>query len=554
MTRRIVAVRALVAVLLLTSLSVPAFGVAAGQADSSGPYSIDELRKGGEQINSDVESLRIIGENALFIDTAPTNPLEQDNPGSLTTGDVLESGERVTTNTLRVKWLSSTTDVSLKFHVVYWQAGTREVARNGTAVTEQYAANQTTTTHNVTFSEPFGTAEIPLREHYDKEVRMTVWVEGHEDTARWTATHKSLETSQTVATDTKGERLWWLVSDFVVWLLVFGFVAVGAVYTMLRRAGGGPQMGYATWAFLIGIGGFVAIAWNYQGIATLFVRGPKLLAGLTVLLLAIPIIEGHDDRLERYLFVRPVVTKAVSASGEDALDAMYLELASRKVTKIRGELSVIRSGPLRFLARVIGGKAPLIGAPDMAKTEVRATGDTRYDHVVWVNSDSENAIDDESEGFGWSWPDTEFWAIGAGGLITVIAGPLLGISWLPWLGALGLVAFVLDGLSIRSGYAKVDAAAAHERSAHITMMLGAGDFDDAKTLESAREETYKERARSSKDVEEVLEVRDESLLSEMMGADVSAKVTGDRDNGDMAADDEPAKSGDGHQERRDDDV
>jgi hypothetical protein len=200
--------RALVAVLLLTSLSVSAVGFVAGQADSSGPHSLEELRQGGEQINSDVESLRMVGDRAVFIDTAPTNPLKSDNPGALTTGNVLESGERVTTNNLRVKLLSSDSDVSMKFHVVYWQVGEREVEESGTTVRQRYAANQTATTHNVTFSKPFGTAEIPLRPHYDEEVRMTVWVEGYSDTARWTASHKSLETSQQVAINTKGEQLW----------------------------------------------------------------------------------------------------------------------------------------------------------------------------------------------------------------------------------------------------------------------------------------------------------------------------------------------------------
>ncbi|MEA5387234.1 hypothetical protein VB779_09340 [Haloarculaceae archaeon H-GB11] len=308
-------------------------------------------------------------------------------------------------------------------------------------------------------------------------------------------------------------------------MLIFGFVAVAAVYTMLRRAGGGPQMGYFAWMLLIGVGGFMAIMTNYQGLATLFVRGPKLLAALTVLLLTIPIIEGHDDRLDSYLFVKPVVTDAVSASGEKAKDALYLELAERKVTNLRGERSVIRPGPLKFLARVIGGKAPLIGAPEMAKTEVKAKGSTKHDHVVWVRPDSEDVVDDESEGFEISKPSRESWAIAASGLGVLIAAPFLGQPWLQYLGGVGLVVLAFDAITIKSGYARVDPAPAHQRSAHVTMMLGTSEFDDAETLEDARKETYKERARSSKDVEEVLELRDGSLVQEMMGVDVSATVS-----------------------------
>jgi len=356
-----------------------------------------------------------------------------------------------------------------------------------------------------------------------------MWVESAPETARWRFTHKSLATAQTVSTQTAGERLWWLVKNYVIWIVAFGLVGASVSLWSIRRAGAGPQMGVGTWAFLIGIVGFVALLWNYEGIATVFARGPKVLAAATVALLMIPWVEGQDDRLRKFLFVRPVVTEAKSASGAEAKDALYLELAEKKVTELPdGTLSVVKAGPIKFIARVLGGAAPLQGARELGQTEVRADGSTSHDRVVWIKPDVEEIVDYEPESIGISRPPDLSLIVGAIGLtLLVLNASWLGVSVIGWL-AYGMIGFtVLTAFEIRSGHAKVEPATAHMRSAHVTTMVASKDMDDAETLDEARKETYKERAKSSKDVEEVVEVRDDTLIKEMLGVDVDATVRAD---------------------------
>jgi hypothetical protein len=87
----------------------------------------------------------------------------------------------------------------------------------------------------------------------------------------------------------------------------------------------------------------------------------------------------------------------------------------------------------------------------------------------------------------------------------------------------------LTAFEVRSGHGKIEPATAHQRSAHVSTMLLSKEMDDAETLDDARREVYEERSKSSKNVEEVVEVRDETLIQEMLDADVSASVRSNTD-------------------------
>mgnify|MGYP000444501962 CR=1 FL=1 len=537
-----------VLVLVGSILGAAAFGVAAGaQSTESTDYELSELRQGGQQVAGGAPSYRWVESDvSMYVDRRHTNPLKSGGGEDWQVEKLLRPGETVNTNTVRFHYQGprGTSNRTYTVHVVYWQEGTREVERNGSTVERTVAVNQTHETHELTFGGAFDTTELDLRGHYDEPVRVTMWVDESPDVARWTFQHKSLETAQTVTTQTAGDRLWWLVSNYVLWIVAFGLVGASISLWAIRRAGAGPQMGVASWAFLIGIGGFFAIMWNYEGIATLFARGPKILAATTVALLMIPWVEGQDDRLRKNLFVRPVVTEAVSASGQEARDALYLEIAEKKVTELPdGTLSVVKPGPIKFLARVLGGAAPLQGARDMGKTEVRAEGSTRHDRVVWITPDADEIVDYAPETISLHRPPELSLKIGGIALtLLVINASWIGASVLSWLAYAGLGFTVLTALEVRSGYAKIEPATAHERSAHVTTMVASKEMDDAQTLDEARRETYKERAKSSKDVEEVVEVRDDTLIKEMLGVEVDASVRsadsgdGERDHADVATD------------------
>ncbi|MCO8254549.1 hypothetical protein NKF26_12120 [Haladaptatus sp. AB618] len=528
--------RTLMVLLIVSSLCGSAVVVATdGAADTqknATNYGLDELRSGGTNIAGAAPSLRWLGSDAaVYVDRPYSNPLKSSGDEDWRVEKLLRSGETVHTNELRLHYQGqrSATERTYTLVVVYWRSGTHEVAQNGTTVTEPAAVNQTVEHKEITFSSGFDTASVDLRGHYDHPVHVTMWVQGHGDTARWTFTHKSLATAQTVTTQTAGERLWWLVKNYAIWIILFGLVGAAGSLWAVKRAGRGPGLGLGTWAFLIALVSFGAVMWNYNGVASLFVKGPKILALVTVALLTIPWVESQEDRLQKILFVRPVVTDAVSASGDAAKDAVYLELAEHTVAELAdGTLSIVKAGPLKFLARVLGGSAPLQGARDMAKTEVRADGSTKHDRVVWVDPDVEEIVDYAPESIALRKPSSTMLQVGgvALGLLIVNHGWLhVGpLSWLAWVG-LGIVG--LSCFRVRSGHAKVEPASAHQRSAHVTTMLVSKEMDDAATLDDARKETYKERAKSSKDVEEVVELRDDTLLKEMLGLDIGAAIKGD---------------------------
>ena len=541
------ALRLAVAFLLVGSvvgaatLAVAADGTSGAQ---NAEYSLSELRQGGQQVSGAAPSTRWLDGNRIFIDREHTNPLKDSGGESWQVEKLLRPGDTVNTNKLRFHYTAGpdTSNETYTLHVVYWQLGEREVAENGTTVTRAAAVNQTHETHKLAFSGPSSTAEVDLRPHYEESVRVTMWIESAGSTARWSEfRHKSLATAKQITTQTAGERMWWLVTTYVVWIVVFGLAGVAAALWMIRRAGAGPQLGIGTWAFLIAIAGFLALLINYEGIATLFVEGPKILAFVTVALLMIPWVEGQDDRLRKFLFVRPVVTEAVSASGAEAKDALYLELSEKNVAELPdGTLSVVKPGPIKFLARVLGGAAPLQGAREMGRTEVRAEGKTRHDRVVWIKPSADEIMDYAPETIGITRPPDLALSIGASGLVLLVVNSArIGAGALSWLSYAMMGFCALTSFEVRSGYGKVDPATAHQRSAHVTTMVAGKEMDDAETLDEARRETYKERSKSSKDVEEVIEVRDETLISEMLGADVSAGVRQSDDDGpafDAAAD------------------
>lgn len=528
-----------IVLLLAGLLAVAAIG-AAQSGVSSPDYTLDELQQGGQEITGAPPSLRYLDDSTVvYIDYKKSNPILASSASSSewAVQNLLQQGATVDQNVLRFHYQGprGAADREYTLRVVYWQQGQREVVRNGTAVTEPAAVNVSTESHVLEFSGAFDVAEVELRPHPDKPVRVTMWIEGQPNSARWTFKHHSLATTEVVDTTTAGSRLWWVLSNYTAWVVVLGLLAGAGCLIALRRAAAGPQMGFVSWAFWIGLGSFFVLLFGYEGVATIWVRSPIVLAGLTVAILMIPLLEGQDDRLEKWQFVRPVVTDAISAAGSEAADALKVDTSIERVTEMPdGRLAVVRPGFFKFLSRLFGGAAELRGAPELLATEVRDVGESSIDRTVWIHPLADSALEYEPEGFtpryGWA------------GSTAVFAGTVLGISLIHaltgtgqvWLGSIVLLPALLE---VRQGSADVWPAPAHSRPAHVTMMVGVADFKDADTLEASRRETYQEKARSSKEVEDVIELRDETLIAEALGLEVGAGIEGDRGELDELDDD-----------------
>lgn len=518
----------LLASLLLAGATAPAAG-ASSDLDV-GNMTVEELREGGEQPSDAPPSLRWLGRSsALYIDYEHTNPLRGGGGEDWEVQQLLRPGALVNTDKLRfhLQGVRSAGNTTHTVHVVYWNDVNRKYeTESGETVTREEAVNVTHETKTITFAGPWDTSSIDLRSHYDDTQKVTMWIDGYEDSARWTFNHQTLETSQTVSgINTAGDLAWWAITELVIWILVFGIIAAALAMWAIRRAGAGPQMGFAVWTLLIGFVGFLALLFGYNSIAETVSRAPKVLAFMTVGLLTVPLLEGQDDRVKKILAIQPNVTDATLASGEEAVDALSLKMKKLQVTERDGETIRIAGGPLKFLARLLGGYAPIGEAQSKLQTRVDADGDTKYKEVVWIDHHADEIEHYRPEGFDINVPTTlrgAVWLLGVIAAAGFVLYGLAGSSW-TWLAVFAGLPVIM---SVRKGEADLEPAPVHSRAAHMTAMQMSNEFKDAETLEESLKETYKERAKSSQEVEERVELRDATVLQEMLGVDVSASMSG----------------------------
>ena len=91
-------------------------------------------------------------------------------------------------------------------------------------------------------------------------------------------------------------------------------------------------------------------------------------------------------------------------------------------------------------------------------------------------------------------------------------------------GGVGMLAFVgavaVATVRPQDGYARVDPAPAHLRSAWASMLYLSVEAEDADTIEDARDTIVSLQARSEKDVQEALQDQDSTLIEEMFSEDV----------------------------------
>lgn len=533
-------------VLVLVVVASPllaSIGVSAQAVDNStttnqtSEYTLVELQEGGQQMSGAPPSLRWLGDrSSMYVDYEETNPLkDMSNPNTdWSVENLLTTGTTVPRDEIRFHYQGarSTANESYTLHIVYWERGERETSTENGVVREPAAVNVTHETSTLSFSSAFDVETVDLSDeprYYDQGTRVTMWIDGQEG-ARWTFFYKPLPTSRGVSTDTAGERLWWLLKYFVSTLLVTGILAAAFILYAREKAKAGPQYGLGAWAFLIFVGGFFALYYGYDGISTIFIRAPVLLAIGIILLLTLIQIEGMDDHLADVRFVRPVVTSATSTSGDSAVDAIRVESQEEKIAQLpSGKMAVIRPGMGKFLARLFGGAAIIQNGGDRLKTRIFDEGKAKTDEWVWVHYNAPEVLDYDPEGFSFDLDGRDLQ--GAAALLILIG---VGMTWLVgWTAAMTSVgAAIALGLpfvtTVHNGTARVAYASAHERAAWASMMYASIELANADTLEESREQVYKERSKSAKDVDEQVEERDLTLINEMVGGEVSAKVTDDR--------------------------
>lgn len=547
---------ALLALLLVAAPIIGSVGAQQSSASDSG-LTLDELEQNGPRQANSPDGVRMGQERAYWAVYYPAGSPFAD-PGNPEGGENLAPDHTVGRNSIYLRtWTFE--DRQHTVHVAYWQRGTRTVTEGNTTREEPVARNVTHVTHEVTFERGRPTVEIPLQRH-DDPTQVTIWIEG-EDYARWTFEHQSIATTQSSSIDSQGDYLLSVITDFLLWIVVGGFVVGWAIKRALDRAGIGPQYGYTPWVIALGLATGLGGLLLFESLANLLVNAQYLLALFVVGIIGIVMLETYTTNVSSALFLRPTLDHAESPTGDDAFDVLDAEAREERIIRTPdGEISVVKPGLLAFLARVFGSRATLDNAADL-RTRVPMNGG--WDELFLVDPEADEILHYSPE----SWEVTlpELTRANAGEYGAAIAGLALS-AWTLSSGfitgttmtvlvcaatAAGLAVWTLDPVD---GVAAVNPAPVHLRTAFGTMVKYAEDVDDAKHFDELKEQLDGERISKQREVDREVERHDRTLAEGMLdqneaiprgtGEDTDDEVTDKRrdadgplGNGEVADDD-----------------
>lgn len=504
-----------------------------GQQDSP-EYPLKELRQTGTHLtDAPTTSVRAVDGQLYWwvewsADKVWSNPGEDDN------WEYLDDGGHVDRNTVYFRTIRpDSPDETIELTLVYWteETETRTVEKaNGETetVTDRSANVHGTETKEIELNQEFVLAPVKLPQH-DDEVQVTVFMNGE---PQWRFTHQSVATTQSSGVDSQGSYWWNAMIDFLLPIILGLFLVGPAVKRAIDRAGIGPDWGYGAWIILLMIGTASSLLWFFSSVADLLINLPWVFALFILGLIAVIMLETYTVNVRKVLFYKPDIQTAVSPSGEEAVDQIDAQIEEHKLVDMgtKGR-AVVKSGLRAFLSRVFGSGAYLEGDKDV-KSRLKLT-EGKWDEVIFVHPESEEVLEYTQEGWQWKLPTPEndgwsavlsqYGGVLAGGYIATTA---FGVLYGP---ALAVLLAGAVWLRPRDGYASVVPAPTHMRSAIANMMMLTQEFNDAEVIDELQGELWSERVRSEKDVEEVVEDFDETLVEEMLDSDVDRSRTRDLD-------------------------
>lgn len=516
--------RALVVALIVLAITGAVSFVALVGAADEGTPTLDELRQDGTHYANSPDSVRLSGDQMFWIvhwpaDAIGSNVGEPDDSNQ----EYLSPGETVDRNSVWLRTINLGEPYTVDVTVAYYNVGERTVQReDNTTTTEQYAKNVTTQTHEIDIQRGWVMQEINL-DQSDETREVTMWIDEDPSELRWRFSHRSVATTQPTSISTEGDYWSRVIMELLIPIVLGSFAVGGATRVAIKKAKVPPMWGYLRWLIVLTFGTGFAVLMLFSSLAHAIASAPILVAMFTVGIIGIVLLESDVSRAEVYEFIKPDLTSAKSPSGEEAVDGYVQE--SQKEYVIRTEedgLVVIRPGLLPFLSRLFGGAAPLEGQDRIKTTMDVVEGD--HSKKVWVDPDSESVIDYQPESWHLEMPELET-RDDMVGFAAKLVGALV-FAWLFWTGLspiIGAIVLLLAGavlfLRPTNGYARIDPAPAHLRSAMVSMLYLSIEHADAKTMEKAREKLVEEQARSQREIDEAVEKADRTLIREMHNSD-----------------------------------
>jgi len=504
---------------------------------SDGELTLEELQRNGARQDNSPDGVRMGDESAFWAVYWPaSNPFAE--PGSDEGSERLSPGTTIGRNAIYLRtWTFEDRTETVK--VAYWERGTRTVRQGNTTTEQPVARNVTVATHEVTFERGRPTVKIPLRESDDKR-QVTMWIEG-EDYARWTFAHKSIATTQSADINSQGDYLASVFSDFLIVILLGGFLSGAAIKRALETAGIGPQYGYWPWVIGLSIltGGAGLIL--YESVANLLAAAPVIAALYVVGVFAIILLETYETNVSEALFLRPTLSHTESPTGDKAWDLLDAESQVEKIVRTPdGRVQVVKPGLFPFLARVFG-KAAEIENVEQLRTRIPMQG--KYDELYLTDPEADEILHYSPETWRTNLPELSRenaprYGLVVGGVAlavwALVSGTISGPVW-----PLATVGLTLAGLAVWAlepvdGVAAVNPAPVHLRTAFGTMVKYEEDVDDAKHFDELKAKLDESRIDKQRDVDSQVKDHERTIFEKLLDRDekVPASVAADANEGD----------------------
>ncbi len=525
--------------LALMSVIVPALAAApvaaqTGNQSADGPmpeqsdsnWTVSELSQGGTSYADSPPSARIADNQIYwFVHWPADKPWAEEGEDQQWT--YLKPGSKVQRNSIYLRTIRADPGTQERtLNIVYWTQGETVVENGNTTTTVDTVENATHVTKRVSLGQGWPMKEISLRRH-DEPVRVTMWFEGAPEDARWTFKHESVATTAPANIQSQGDYLIRVLMEFVAPTVIGLFVIGWVIRRAIRKAGVGPQYGYAPWLFALAVGSGVSMLALYSDIASLLVDLPRVLSVLVVAIAGIVMLETFTSDARKAAFFQPEITNATSPSGDEARDILHGEWQTETIVKKPdGTTLLARPGLLPFLARWAGGGAVLQGA-EALDTEIHLDGGD-VDELYIVDPTADEPVDYDPEGWTLNLPDPEEegWpsvlttmGIFAGGAYALaqVTGPAIAAG-------AALVVGAWHWVEPTTTSAEVEGTSVHMREAWSTSLFMAQEVENAQTIEREREKRIEAEVQSEKDVEKALENQDATLIQSMHETDVERAI------------------------------
>ncbi|WP_276260580.1 hypothetical protein [Haloglomus litoreum] len=486
-----------------TATPTPETNRGGGQSESDGP-TIEELSRGGQPVAADAQSLRLADERFWWLIAWPAGSGgAPDNSNWKYVG--AQGMQTVKKNEVYLRTFALESG-SADLKIAYWEPRTKTVQRGNSTESVRYAANVSAHTQTLEYQRGRPTIEVPLQRHEDP-VRVTMWLADNPET-RWVFGHHSVATTQSAGIDSQGDYLRSVIFDFG-WLLLVGLITGGwSIRKAMAIAGVGPQWGYTPWIIGWSVSTGLALFIDYAGIANFVVANPWAIALWVLVLAWLIMLETFQQNVQRVRFVQPKVEEATSPRGEEVVGRIGERETTKRVVKLPdGGYAVVGTGPLRFLARLVGQPATFLNYDERAAMVEVDEGSV--DEKIYLAPDADQLLDIEPEGFTFAWKRSTVQTTDEGETVldeagepvterawnvdrilvscvgAAAVGALAGLALSPLVGVGALTTALLVGMfgPKHDAHARADFAPVHLESVHASMVAMRQGTEDAQTFE-----------------------------------------------------------------------